>query len=125
MQLAFDAPGKAPYDIFVSQPESAKAIGTILAAMGVPKLYRIESVYPIRERLVKGFNESLRDAIFVEIGAGNAHVVVGLRSAMPDLPGRMVAQDLPAVIRAASTPPPGVEMQAYDFFTEQPIKCKS
>ena len=95
--------------------------------MGVPKLYRTESVYPIRERFVKGFDESLQDALSVGIGAENAHVVVGLRSAMPALPGRMVAQDLPAVIRAASTPPPppGVEMQAYDFFTEQPIKCKS
>ena len=125
MQLAFDAPGKAPYDIFASQPESAKAIGIIMAAIGVPKIYRIESVYPIRERLVKGFDESLQDALFVDIGSGNGHVVVGLQSAMPDLPGRLVAQDLPTVIRAASTPPPGVEMQAYDFFTEQPIKCKS
>ena len=111
--------------VFVSQPKSAKAIGTILAAMGVPKVYRIESVYPIRERLVIGFDKSLQDALFVGIGAGNAHVVEGLRSAMPDLPGRMVAQDLPAVILAAPTPPLGVEMQAYNFSTEQPIKCKS
>lgn len=44
---------------------------------------------------------------------------------MPELPGRMVAQDLPTVIEAASGPPPRVEMQAYDFFTEQLIKCKS
>ena len=93
--------------------------------MDVPKLYRTESVYLIRERFIQGFDDSLQDALFVDIGAGNAHVVVGLRSAMPDLPGRMVAQDLPAVIRAASTPPPGVEMQANDFFTEQPIKRKS
>ena len=125
MQLAFDAPGKAQYAIYVSKPESAKALGTLLAAMGVPKIYRIESVYPIRERLVHGFDESLQDALFVDIGAGNAHVVAGLRSAMPDLPGRMVAQDLPSVIAAVSGLPPGVEMQAYDFFTEQPIKCKS
>lgn len=125
MQLAFDAPGKAPYDIFVSQPESAEAIGTIMAAIGVSNLYRIESVYPIRGRLVEGFDESLQDTLSVDIGAGNGHVVVGLRSAMPDLPGRLVAQDLPTVIRAASTSPPGVEMQAYDFFTEQPIKCTS
>ena len=90
--------------------------------MGIPKLYRIESVYPIHERLVKGFEESLQDALFVDIGAGNGHVVVGLRSAMPGLPGRMVAQDLPTVIRAASPPPAGVEMQAHDFFSEQPIK---
>lgn len=125
MQLAFDAPGKAPYEIFVSKPESAKAIGTILAAMGVSKLHRIENVYPIRERLVNGFDESLQDALFVDIGAGNAHVVAGLWSAMPDLPGRMVAQDLPTVIGAAPGPPAGVEMQTYDFFAEQPIKCKS
>ncbi len=53
MRLAFDAPGKAPYEIFVSKRESAKAIGTIQAAMGVPNFYRIESVYPIHERLVR------------------------------------------------------------------------
>ena len=51
MQLAFDAPGKALYEIFVSMLESANAIGTMLAAIGVSKLYRIESTYPIRERL--------------------------------------------------------------------------
>ena len=124
MQLAFDAPGKAPYEIFVSMPESAKAIGTMLAAMGVSTLYRIESIYPIRERLVHGFDKALQDALFVDIGAGNGHVVAGLRSAMPDLPGRLVAQDLPTVIGAAPAPPTGVEMQAYDFFTEQPIKCR-
>lgn len=100
-------------------PVSAKAIATMLAAMGVSKLYRIQSIYPIRERLVHGFDRSLQDALFVEVRVGNAHVVAGLRSAMPDPPGRMVAQE------AAVGPPPGVEMQAYDFFTEQPIRCKS
>ena len=125
MQLAFNAPGKAPYEIFVSKPHSARAIGTMLAAMGVSKLHRIETVYPIRERLVHGFDQSLQDALFVDIGAGNGHVVAGLRAAMPDLPGRLVAQDLPAVIGAVLAPPEGVEMQAYDFFTEQPIQCKS
>ena len=43
---------------------------------------------------------------------------------MPDLPGRLVAQDLPFVVEAVSGLPPGVEVQAHDFFTEQPIKCK-
>ena len=125
MQLAFDAPGKAPYEIFVSKLETAKAIGTILGAMGISKSQRIESVYPIQERLVNGFDEKIQDALVVDIGAGSAHVVAALRSAMPDLPGRLVAQDLPTVIGAAPDPPPGVEKQAYDFFTKQPIKCKS
>ena len=68
MQLAFDALGRAPYEIFVSKPGGAKAIGTILAAMGVPKFYRIESVYPIHERLVQGFDESLQDAFLLILG---------------------------------------------------------
>ena len=122
MQLAFNAPGKAPYEIFVSKPENAKAIGTMMGVMGVSKLQRIESVYPIRERLVTGFDETLQDAFFVDVGAGNGHVVLGLRSAMPGLPGRLIAQDLPSIISSISISAPGVERQAYDFFTEQPIK---
>ena len=81
-----------------------KGIGTILAAMGVSKLYRIESVYPIHERLVQGFDESLQDALSVDIGAGNAHAVAELRSAMPDLPGGLITQDLPTIIGAALAP---------------------
>lgn len=125
MQLAFDAPGKAPYEIFVSKPESAKAIGIIINAIGISPAQQISSVYPIHERLVAGFDASLSDAFFIDIGAGNAHVVKALRREMPDLPGRLVAQDLAPVIVNASDLPEGVEKQAYDFFTEQPIKGMS
>ena len=125
MQLAFNAPGKAPYQIFGSMPESAKAIGILLSAMGVRKSQRIEQVYPVLDRLVAGFDRTLQDVLFVDIGAGNGHMAAGLRSAMPDLPGRVLAQDQPGMIASAPPPPAGVELQAYDFFTEQPIKSKN
>lgn len=124
MQLAFNAPNKAPYEIFGSMPENAKAIGTLLSAMGVRKSQRIEAVYPIRERLVAGFDSTTQDVLFVDIGAGNGHMAAGLRSAMPDLPGRIIAQDLPGMIASAPSSPAGIEMQSYDFFTEQPVKRK-
>lgn len=124
MQLAFDAPGKAPYEIFLSKPESAKAIGTILGAMGVAKAQRVESVYPIQERLFDGFDGAVQDALFVDVGAGNGHMVLGLRSAMPDLPGRLIAQDLPAIVGNVAILAPRVEKQAYNFFIEQPITRK-
>ena len=124
MQLAFNAPGKAPYEIFGSRPENAKAIGILLSAMGVRKSQRIEAVYPILERVVAGFDRTFQDVLFVDIGAGNGHMAAGLRSAMPDLPGRVIAQDLPGMIASTPPTPAGVEMQAYDFFTEQPVKSK-
>ena len=124
MQLAFNAPGKAPYEIFGSMPENAKAIGILLSAMGIRKSQRIEVVYPILERLVTGFDRTLQDVLFIDIGAGNGHMAAGLRSAMPELPGRIIAQDLPGMIASAPSTPAGIEVQAYDFFTEQPIKSK-
>ena len=124
MQLAFNAPGQAPYQIFGSMPESAKAIGMLLSAMGIRKSQRIEQVYPILDRLVAGFDPTLQEVLFVDIGAGNGHMAAGLRLAIPDLPGRVVAQDQPGMIASAPPPPAGVELQAYDFFTEQPIKSK-
>ena len=125
MQLAFNAPGKAPYQIFGSMPESAKAIGILLSAMGIRKSQRIEQVYPVLDRLVAGFDPTLQDVLFGDIGAGNGHMAAGLRSAMPELPGRVLAQDQPGMIASASPPPAGVELQVYDFFTEQPIKSKN
>ena len=125
MQLAFNAPGQAPYQIFSSMPESAKAIGILLSAMGIRKSQRIEQVYPVLDRLVAGFDPTLQEVLFVDIGAGNGHMAAGLRLAIPDLPGRVVAQDQPGMIASSPPPPAGVELQTYDFFTEQPIKSKS
>ena len=125
MQLAFNAPGKSPYEIFGSMPENAKAIGILLSTMGIRKSQRIEAVYPIHERLVAGYDRTLQEVLFIDIGAGNGHMAAGLRSAMPELPGRIIAQDLPGMIASAPSTPEGVEMQAYDFFTEQPVKSKS
>ena len=93
-------------------PENAKAIGILLSAMGIRKSQRVENVYPILDRLVNGFDHKLQDVLFVDIGAGNGHMTAGLREAMPELPGRLVAQDLQGMIATAPFVP-GVEMQAY------------
>ena len=102
-------------------PESAKAIGMLLSAMGIQKSQRTEDIYPIQERVVDGFNSQLSDTLFVDFGAGHGHMVAGLRTAMPELPGHFVGQDLPNMNKTAPQAA-GVVMQAYNFFTEQPIK---
>lgn len=102
-------------------PQHAKAIWTMLKAKRIRKSQRIEENYPVMERLVAGFDASVQDVMIVDVGAGHSHMLAGLRERMAHLPGRLLNQDLPHMV--ANIPSQeGVESQAHDFFSEQPIK---
>lgn len=94
--------------------------------------------YPVQERLVQGMAES--DAtLLVDIGGSLGHdlqefAYVSRSSSYasansrastkyPNEPGRLVLQDLPAVIDAIQSLHPKIERTKYDFFTEQPVKA--
>jgi demethylsterigmatocystin 6-O-methyltransferase len=62
-------------------------------------------------------------AVFVDVGGGTGRQCVALREKFPDLKGRVVLQDLPAVVAGVGMLD-GVEVIGYDFFTEQPVKGK-
>lgn len=49
------------------------------------------------------------------------HTYMALREKYPDIPGRVILQDLPATVERA-LPTPGVENMAHDFFQPQPVK---
>ena len=69
-------------------------------------------------------NKDPAKAIFVDIGGSIGHQSVAVKAKYPDLPGRIIYQDLPPVV-AHGLQVPGVESMVYDFFQEQPIKGKS
>ena len=59
--------------------------------------------------------------LIVDIGGGIGHQCVQFKKAFPDLPGRVILQDLPhSIARAMETP--GVENMAHNFFELQPVK---
>ncbi|KAF1966704.1 o-methyltransferas-like protein [Bimuria novae-zelandiae CBS 107.79] len=62
-----------------------------------------------------------RGAVFVDVGGGTGQQCKALREKFPDLPGKVVLQDLPTMVAKAEALE-GVEAMAYDFFTPQPIK---
>jgi len=64
------------------------------------------------------------DVLFVDVAGGRGHDVEKFRAQFPHLPGRCVLQELPETIAQVrqTTPPQGVELMEYDFFTPQPIK---
>lgn len=59
--------------------------------------------------------------VFVDVGGGTGQQCVAIKEKFPDLPGKVILQDLPAVVAGAKLPE-GMEAMAYDFFTPQPVK---
>lgn len=80
------------------------------------------SVYPVQERLGDD-GDGCRPSrpLYVNIGGGIGHQCAQFRERYPDVPGRVVLQDLPHSI-AAALPTPGVENMAHDFFEPQPVE---
>ena len=60
-------------------------------------------------------------ALFVDVGGGFGHQCNALRARLPNVPGRVILEDLPAVV-ARATPAEGVEVLGHDFMKEQPIQ---
>lgn len=60
-------------------------------------------------------------ALFVDVGGSVGHQSARLRAKHPDIPGRIVVQDLEETIKAAP-PTKGVEFMVHDFFKPQPIQ---
>jgi len=76
------------------------------------------SVYPV-EAETKGVDPSA--PLFVDIGGSIGHICAQFKEIHPNIPGRVILQDLPENIAAALLTP-GVEVTAHDFFKPQPIK---
>ena len=85
--------------------------------------------YAIRERLVKGANESPEAAFLVDVGGGHGQDFPRLFANVPqtEIPGRLVLQDQPHVIAeiAEDSLPTSVEKMSYDFFAPQPVQGES
>ena len=78
--------------------------------------------YPIEENLIKGAKEEHGAVFLVDIGGGKGHDLQELNRKYATLPGKLVLQDLKAVIEEAKAS--GLEKiipMEHDFFTEQPI----
>jgi hypothetical protein len=62
--------------------------------------------------------------VYVDIGGNIGHQCAEFKEAYPDVPGRVVLQDMAHSI-AAALPTPGVEKMVHNFFEPQPIKGAS
>ena len=111
---------------FQQNPEAFKYFNQFMAIQrgGMPTWL---SVFPV-EKETKGWNP--KETVFVDIGGGFGHQCLALKAQYPQLPGRVILQDLIQVIEIAkdSLPPHNVEATVHDFFQPQVVKgipCRS
>ena len=65
-----------------------------------------------------------QDALLIDIGGNGGHDLIGFHTAHPSLSGRLILQDLPAIIQSVDSAPlaqQDIEVMGHDFFTPQPI----
>lgn len=74
--------------------------------------------YPVQELLVKGARTDEDAVLLVDVGGSLGHDIEEFHRKHPTALGRLVLQDLPAVIGQIERIDPAIEPTAYDFFTE-------
>jgi hypothetical protein len=78
--------------------------------------------YPVYEQLIAGKEVKDDDVLLVDVGGSFGHDLSDFRRKWPDVPGRLVLQDLPEVVKSVRDLHPTIDVTAHDFFTEQPVK---
>lgn len=79
--------------------------------------------YPVQKQLIDGTSISDQDVLLVDVGGSFGHDLLDFRRKWPDVPGRLVLQDLPEVVASVQNlDEPSIDVMGHDFFTEQPVK---
>ncbi|KAF2462778.1 S-adenosyl-L-methionine-dependent methyltransferase [Lindgomyces ingoldianus] len=61
--------------------------------------------------------------LIVDVGGSFGHDIIDFHAAFPNLPWKLVLQDLPATISAIAPDfPKDIQAQTHDFFTSQPVE---
>ncbi|OLN83353.1 Demethylsterigmatocystin 6-O-methyltransferase 3 [Colletotrichum chlorophyti] len=81
-----------------------------------------EGVFPVKKRLIDGFDQAGSGVLLVDIGGSFGHDIDEFRRKHPHAPGRLIVQDLPSVIDQIEKLDEKIERMGHDFFNEQPIK---
>ncbi|RYO96762.1 hypothetical protein DL763_003038 [Monosporascus cannonballus] len=102
---------------FGTHPENLRYFNDYMALRREPQVSWL-GVYPVPAE-AKG--STPERALYVNIGGGIGHQCAQFKDRYPDIPGRVILQDLAHSIEKALQTP-GVENLVHNFFDPQPIK---
>jgi len=79
---------------------------------------------PVNEMLIEGTSTDNDTVFMVDIGGGYGQDIEMFKKQYPDVPGRLILQDMNTTIEGCrdKLAAQGIEAMAHDFFTPQPIR---
>ncbi|KAI9669029.1 MAG: hypothetical protein M1831_000621 [Alyxoria varia] len=117
------AHGQSLWEYFRDHPESKQDFDLYMSAASSDKLAYWFDTYPAASHLQQLSRSDDEAVAIVDIAGGRGHDLRSFSSRYPELPGRLVLEDLPETFKTEGyVPSQGIEVQPYDFFTPQPIK---
>lgn len=123
---AYDAPFQFAYDTkdhcveYIAKHPSMQADFNL--AMSISNQFRGEPWFEYFPAVAKLGGKPTERPLLVDIGGGTGADACAFRKAHPDLPGRVIVQELPTVVADMEKPlPGGVEAMEYDMFKRQPV----
>lgn len=109
-----------PWNTLAQSPEMAKEMAMGMRSLSTGSL--AVTAYPFGVELGK-LAVSDDEVAIVDIAGGQGHIMMDVLERSPNIKGRIIVQDLPAVLDAvAGSPPKGIEFMAYNMFTPQPVR---
>ncbi|KAL8893954.1 MAG: hypothetical protein Q9207_008564 [Kuettlingeria erythrocarpa] len=118
-QLTFNTPLHR-FDWMREHPEHYAVLNKFMAANRMAKTGI--QVFPFEDKVPSLFKTGSPDTpLFVDVGGGRGQMCRAFRAKYPDLPGRVIYQDLPLTVADAPSGD-GTEAMAHDFFERQPIR---
>lgn len=122
VQKAFGSPDTDLLGILSTKPQAGMGFGMLMGTWGEGHDL-LQHLYPIQS-LINTYDGSTSPVMFLDVGGGYGQKAIALKKDFPNLPGKVIVQDLPTTIEHAPKVE-GIEFAAHDFFTAQPIKGRS
>ncbi|KAF7586328.1 hypothetical protein BBP40_009056 [Aspergillus hancockii] len=109
------------FGLLEKNPEQKQAFDNYMAARRVDGLPQWFEIYPAAEKFANARKDP-EAVLMVDVGGGPGQELIRFREKHPDVPGRLVLQDLPLTLQRIEKLPDGIEAAECDFFSPQPVK---
>jgi len=108
---------------WIMQPENSTLLHNFNTWMAGTHAAHWLDWFPVKEEVIKGLEQDEKAVTMVDVGGSLGHELLELKKRYPELPGRLVLQDLPETIKGVAETKV-FEHAVHDFFTPQPVEGK-
>lgn len=119
-QFAFGTDLEA-FDYWHRKPEILDNVNTVMEGVRSSRPNWVEW-YPVQDRILNDIKPESDTVVLVDVAGGRGHDLEVFRKHFPQDKGKLVLEDLPAVVDDIKNTKNGIMLQKYDFFQPQPVQ---